>query len=211
MKRILILIILIGTLMVVGWSMWPSKAEVAPVLVSQIIPPTQEAPDVRTIAAVTLKGVKAQNKIVVMESNYVAVVESDETRLGIFHSRKTLVLPGTFRYQVDLNGMTDRDLRWDSRANVLHVRIPKVAIDGPDVDLTKAKHYADGMLTSFSSVSEALDDRNTKVAREQLIRQAGDARVMQQARNSAERAIEQTFSMPLRAAGVTATVVVEMI
>jgi hypothetical protein len=205
MKRIIIAVVTLSAVIFGAWIFWP-KPDIAPIVVGQIIPPTAKEPNAQTIVAVTLKGIKTQNKIVPMEAQYVAVVTSDETRLGIFHSRKTLVLPASFRYQIDLAKLSDRDLDWDSGKRILHIRLPKVEVDGPTVDLTKAKNYADGMLTSFASVSDSLDERNYRAGREQLIQQARDPAVMKRAQEAASRAVEQTFSMPLRAAGLTCTV-----
>jgi len=205
MKKLVIIAVAVLASIVLGWSLWP-KPEVPAMVVSRIIPPEPKGPDVQTVVAVSLKAVKAQNKIVPMEAHYVAVVTSDETRLGIFHSRNTLILPGVFRYVVDLSKVEQSDVRWDAANRSLRVKLPPVELDGPSIDMTKSKVYSDGVLTSFTSVDEGLQQRNREEARKQLVQQAGAENVMRMARNAAMRAVEQTFLLPMRAAGLDCTV-----
>lgn len=177
-------------------------------MVTRMVP--EPGPDAQTIVAVSLKAIKSQNKLSPLEASYVAVVTTTETRVGgLFESKKTLIMPGIVRYEVDLGKMTDRDLTWDAKTKTLHVKLPPIEVSAPQIDMTHLTSYTDGMLTAFASVDGALDANNRAVGQQQLRDQASAQPVMARAREAASKALEQMFSMPLNAAGLKATVVVE--
>ncbi|WP_267350929.1 DUF4230 domain-containing protein [Sphingomonas sp. GM_Shp_2] len=163
-------------------------------------------PDPVTIARASLEGMREQNRLSAFAARYVAVVTSQQAQYG-FSTEKTLIMPGTVRYEVDLGKLQQRDVAWDANTRTLSVTLPPVEIDGPQVELGAIKEYGSGgLLTTFTDAEKRLDAANRKAGLAELVRQARDATPMRLARDSTRRAVERSFAMPLRAAGVDAQV-----
>ena len=159
------------------------------------------APDPKTIATSSLESMRAQNRLIVFAARYVSVTSSRQSRLG-FSAERTLILPGDVRYEVDLSKLQPDDVRWDEGTSTLRVRVPDIEIAGPQVDLTSAREYGDGkLLTTIFGGEEQLDRANRAAAVADLRKQAMAELPMRLARDSARRAIERSFAMPLQAAG----------
>lgn len=164
-------------------------------------------PDPVTIANASLDAVREQNRLVPFAARFVAVVSSEQSRFGL-SARKTLILPGLVRYEVDLARLTQQDLVWDAETRVLTVTLPPIQLSGPEIDLKAMSEFQDGRLLMALSDAEArLDAANRKAAEQALLRQARGEVTMRLARDAAARAIERSFAMPLRAAGLDAKVV----
>ena len=158
-------------------------------------------PDPRTIASSSLESMRAQNRLVTFVARYVSVTSSRQSRLG-FSAERTLILPGTVRYEVDLAKLQPDDVRWDAGSKTLRVRLPDIEIAGPEVDLAAAREYGDGkLLTTIFGGEERLDQANRAAAVADLRKQAMAEVPMRLARESARQAIERSFAMPLLAAG----------
>lgn len=164
------------------------------------------APNPVTVASASLEGLREQNRLSTFAARYVAVVSSKQSRLGL-SAEKTLIMPGNVRYEVDLSKLQQKDLQWDSSNNRLTIRLPQVEVMGPDVDINAIREYgAGGVLMTFTDVESKLDDANRKAGQQELLRLAQEATPMRMARDATRRAVERSFSMPLRAAGVHAEV-----
>ncbi len=164
------------------------------------------SPDPVTIANASLQGLQEQNRLSAFAARYVAVVTSKQTRLGLT-AQKTLIMPGMVRYEVDLGKLTQRDVTWDAETNTLGVRLPPVEVDQPQVDLSAIRAYdGGGILMSLTNAEKDLDTANRKAAQAELVRQARAPMMMKLARDATRRAVERSFAMPLRAAGIDATV-----
>lgn len=164
------------------------------------------APDPTTIAAATLQGMREQNRLSAFVASYVAVVTSEQTRLGL-SARKTMIMPGTVRYEVDLAKLGQDDVRWDGGEKLLTVTLPPVELVGPQIDLNAIREYdGGGLLMRLSNAEERLDAANRKAAQAELLRQAQAPTPMRIAREATRRAVERNFALPLRAAGLDARV-----
>jgi Protein of unknown function (DUF4230) len=161
-------------------------------------------PDPTTIARASLDGLREQNRLSAFAARYVAVVTSRQSQLG-FSTERTLIMPGMVRYEVDLGKLRQQDVRWDATTRVLSVTLPPVEIDGPQVDLSAIREYGSGgLLTTFTDAEQRLDAANRTAGQVELMRQARAP--MKLARDATRRAVERSFAMPLRAAGVEASV-----
>ena len=60
----------------------------------------QRGYDPETVVAASLQGLQEQNILVPFTARYVAVVNSTQSRLGL-SAKKTLIMPGTVRYELD--------------------------------------------------------------------------------------------------------------
>ena len=158
-------------------------------------------PKAETIASASLESMRAQNRLIAFVSRYVSVTTSTTSRFG-FSAKRTLILPGDVRYELDLSKLQPKDVSWDASSHTLQVRLPEVEIAGPDVDLAAAQEYGEGgVLTALTNADETLDQANRARAVSDLRKQASAAVPMRLAHEAARQAIERSFAMPLVAAG----------
>ena len=163
-------------------------------------------PDPVTVATSSLQGLREQNRLTTLTGSYVAVVTSKQTQLGLT-AQKTMIMPGTVRYEIDLSKLSERDLRWDPATRKLTVILPDVEVVGPEVKIDSIQQYGNGgILMAFTNAEERLDAANRKAGQEELLRQARAPVQIKLARDSARRSVTNSFLMPLRAVGVQATV-----
>ena len=101
------------------------------------------APDTESVASATLKGMREQNRLTAFSANYSAVVTSEQKRFGL-SARKTLIMQGLVRYEVDLAKLASNDVRWDASTNTLRVRIPDIEVSRPQIDLNTIQEYGEG-------------------------------------------------------------------
>lgn len=165
------------------------------------------APDPVSIATASLQAVREQNRLTPFVARFVAVVTSEQRRFGL-SARKTLIMPGLVRYEVDLAAIEQDDLGWDATTETLAITLPPIAISGPQVELGSIREYdAGGVLMALTDAETQLDAANRKAGQVELLRQAREALPMKLARDAARNAIERSFAMPLRAAGIDAKVI----
>ena len=166
----------------------------------------QRGYDPETVVAASLQGLQEQNVLVPFTARYVAVVTSTQSRLGL-SAKKTLIMPGTVRYELDLGKLEQSDLDWNAAAGALTVTLPPLRLAGPEIDIDAISEYRDGeILLTLTDVERVLDAANRKNAQEELIKQAKGATPMRLAQGAARTAVEQSFAMPLKAAGIDAKV-----
>jgi hypothetical protein len=166
----------------------------------------QRGYDPETVVAASLQGLQEQNVLVPFTARYVAVVTSTQSRLGL-SAKKTLIMPGTVRYELDLGKLKQSDLDWDAATNALTVTLPPLRLAGPEIDIDAISEFRDGeILLTLTDAEQTLDAANRKRAQEELIKQAKGATPMRLAQGAARAAVEQSFAMPLKAAGIDAKV-----
>lgn len=165
-------------------------------------------PDPVTIASGSLQGLRAQNRLSAFAARYVSVATSTQSQFGL-SAKKTLIMPGTVEYQVDLGKLTQRDVRWDAKTRTLGVTLPPVEVTPPRIDLTQIREYGEaGILSRITDADAKLEAANRSAGQNELVRQAHEPLPMNLARDAAKRAVRESFALPLRAAGLDATVVV---
>jgi len=158
-------------------------------------------PNPKTIASSSLESMRAQNRLIAFVARYVSVTTSETSRFG-FSAKRTLILPGDVRYELDLSKLQPSDVTWDASAKTLQVRLPEVEIAGPDVDLAAAQEYGEGgVLSALTNTNQQMDSANRAKAVADLRKQAQGATQMRLAHQAARQAVERSFAMPLLAAG----------
>ncbi len=166
----------------------------------------RDGPDAETIASASLKGIREQNRLTAFAANYSAVVTSEQRRFGL-SARKTLIIQGMVRYEIDMTKLASNDVRWDADANTLRVRIPDIEVAAPQIDLQSIQEYTDGgVLTALTDAERVLDSANRSKGLAELSRQAEGQVPMRLAREAARRAIVQNFTVPMKAAGMDVNV-----
>lgn len=162
---------------------------------------------VETIASASLQGLREQARLTAFVARFVAVVSSQQARFGL-KAEQTMIMPGLVRYELDLNRLQPKDVQWDAKANVLNVALPPLILSGPEVDIEGIRQYdGGGILMALTDAEEVLNAANRKQAQDELLKQARAEVPMRLARDATRSAIERSFAMPLRAAGIKATVV----
>lgn len=165
-----------------------------------------QGPTPETVAQASLAGLREQNRLSAFAAKFVAVVTSKQSQLG-FTAQKTMIMPGSVRYEVDLSKLRQEDVVWDAASKRLTVTLPQVEATDPAVDLNNIRQYDNGgILLSVTDVGGKLDEANRKAGQVELLRQAQSAPYMRMARDATRKAIESSFVMPLKAAGIDANV-----
>jgi hypothetical protein len=158
-------------------------------------------PNPKTIATSSLESMRAQNRLIAFVARYVSVTTTETSRLGLW-AKRTLILPGDVRYELDLSKLQRNDVTWDGSTKTLKVQLPEIEIAGPDVDLSVAQEYGQGgILSALTNANQQLDSANRAKAIADLRKQAQGPVQMRLAHQAARAAIERSFAMPLVAAG----------
>lgn len=164
------------------------------------------SPDPVSIANASLTNMQEQNRLTVFSASYNATVTTTLTKLGL-SARKTLIMPGTVRYELDLAKLGAENVRWDVRDNTLYVEIPAIEIARPEVHIEQIQTYDDGgILMALTDAENVLDQANRKKGVEELAKQAQNPVQVRLAREAARRAVQHNFVVPLQAAGVDAKI-----
>ena len=158
-------------------------------------------PKPETIATASLESMRAQNRLIAFVARYVSVTTSTQSQFG-FAAKRTLILPGDVRYELDLSKLQPADVTFDKATSTLAVKLPEIEVAGPDVDLAASQEYgASGVLSVLTNADQSLDQANRAKAVADLRKQASAPVPMHLAREAARAAIERSFGMPLAAAG----------
>jgi hypothetical protein len=164
-----------------------------------------------TVASASLQSMREQQRLTAFTARFVAVVTSTQSRLGL-KSQKTTILPGLVRYEIDLSRLRQKDLDWNDAAKTLSVTLPPIEISGPQVNPADIRNYGGGgLVTALTGGDDQLDEANRVRGQQALLRQAREPMPMRLARESARQAVERSFAMPLRAAGIDARVVARFV
>lgn len=171
---------------------------------SALLDRAEKGPDPETIVTTSLEAMQAQNRLVPFSARFVSVVTSRQERFaGLLEAERTLILPGTARYELDMAKIERKDLDWDEGSRTLTVVLPEIEIAGPEVDLTAAREYGEtGILGAVTNADEILTRANQQGALDDLRAQAGSAVPLGLARDAARDAVRRNFELPLRAAGI---------
>jgi hypothetical protein len=175
-------------------------------------PPTAPPPpDAEAIATAALLSVRDEGRAVPFAARFVSVASASETHLGLT-ARKTLIMPGTVRYGIDLSRLRRSSLAWDAASNTLTVTLPPLELSGPEIDLNQVQESSEGgFVMALAGSEKELDIANRRAAQDELMRQAREPRPMQLARGAAMRNVARAFALPLRAAGIEASVAVRFV
>jgi hypothetical protein len=180
-----------------GWGLRPS--------------PPAPRPDAEGIAVAALLSIRDQGRLVPFTARFVSVAKASESHLGLT-ARKTLIMPGSVRYGVDLTRLRRSSLAWDEPSRTLTVTLPPLELSGPEIDLNQVQETSEGgLVMALAGSEQELDRANRQSAQDDLMRQAREPAAMRQARSAVMRDVARAFALPLRAAGVEASVAVRFV
>jgi hypothetical protein len=167
--------------------------------------------DAEAIATAVLLSVRDQGRLVPYSARFVSVADASESHLGLT-ARKTLIMPGTVRYGVDLARLRRSSLDWDEASRTLTVTLPPLELSGPGIDPNQIRETSEGgLVMALAGSEQELDRANRQSAQDDLMRQAREPAALQQARGAAMREVARSFALPLRAAGIEASVAVRFV
>ncbi|MCB2013582.1 MAG: DUF4230 domain-containing protein [Sphingobium sp.] len=160
------------------------------------------------LAPVVVPVAKEENKANESEGDAKSAEAAEAKPQEAAGSRRSLVsIPGTVRYELDVKAIKSKDVVWDEEEETLSIKLPPLALAGPDLDFANVIEYAaNGNAAKLANAEKRLDKANRDVAMVNIMRQARSDAEMKAARDTARRAIERTFSIPLRTSGMHATV-----
>lgn len=160
-------------------------------------------PAVLTVADSTLEAIQRQSRLTVMTARLNSTITSRQQRLGgLLTASKTLIIPGTIRYEVDLAALRLDSMRWNEAEQTLTIFAPRPQIAGPEVDLTRAVEYKDGsLLLAFTNVEAAFDKANRASVAANMRAQANSRTLADLADKAARDAIGRMFLLPIVTAG----------
>ena len=141
-----------------------------------------------------------------LTARFQAVITSEQKRFGgILSAKKTMIVPGNVRYEIDWNKVGKGDLRWDAATQTLAITVPAPAVAGPEIDLAAMREYKDGaILFALTDAEGALDGANRARVAGTLLAEARAPALTELARDAATKAVQRTFALPLNAAGFDA-------
>lgn len=120
----------------------------------------------------------------------------------LISTRKSVRVPVTVDYVVDLGSMTDADLSWDEASRTLTVRRPAVALRGPQMNGLEAQvEVTNGFVLWISGAEEKLTETALAALTANADAAARGDKPMGRANKDADLAVARTFELPLRAAG----------
>ncbi len=153
---------------------------------------------VQSIAATSLQGLREEKRLTAFAESFTALVGGEPT----------IVMPGLVRYEIDLTKLQPRDVKWDDKSRTLNVVLPPLILSGPDVDTESIRKVGEGgVLTALTDAEATIDAASLKRGQDDLLKQAKGEVPIGLARDAGRKAIERSFAMPLRAAGIKAAVV----
>jgi hypothetical protein len=158
---------------------------------------------VLSVADTTLQAIQRQQRLTVMTARLNSTITSRQQRLGgLLSASKTLIIPGTIRYEVDMSALKLETMRWDKEAQTLTIFAPRPVVAGPEVDLTRTTEYKDGaLLLAFTDVEKAFDTANRAAVTANMRAQGSSRGLVDLADDAARDTIGRLFLLPLITAG----------
>lgn len=158
-----------------------------------------EGPAVTQIVTARMAGVEALR--VARLSGTVQAAATDVRWGGLLKTGRVAKMPYSVDYQVDLSGLSARDLQWDAGQKTLIVDAPDVTADRPNIDEGAATIVERSGVLVTRGAGEQLSARVSRAATGVAQREATSPERLAQARELARGAIERVMRAPLAAAG----------
>lgn len=153
-----------------------------------------------------LEDLKEQGRVTPFVSRLMAVAKL-KPEGGIPATEPLVIVPGLVRYELDLNAIRPEDVKWNSDAQRLVIRLPALTVTNPQLELDNVRKYEpDGSLAVLSSANPLLGNSGQKQLHDLLLAEAKSEVSMRFARDSARKTVERSFTIPFRAAGLGVSV-----
>ncbi|GEO01870.1 hypothetical protein NSE01_37020 [Novosphingobium sediminis] len=154
-----------------------------------------------------LDGIRGMNRLIVFRSYLTAVTRTTETNLIGMEAKQTTITPAFVNYYVDLDAMRAEDVRIDG--DTLRVKLPRLMIERPNVDVTRIEVIDQGLWSSLSDADKRNWKKNSNKAMKQLFERAQMKILIEAARDQALKSmVQNTRKIADRAGGLKLKVVV---
>lgn len=158
--------------------------------------------DTTKVLATTVESLREENKLLVFSYKGTAKVQAGRTVLWLFGGEQELIVPAVVSYYLDLSDLSLADVRYDERAKLVTVKLPKVTLGDIAFQPESATTINGGVLTFSDEQVEALRKANYTKARRAMIAQAQQPGLLNSAKRQARANVENYFAIPLRIAGL---------
>jgi len=158
--------------------------------------------DTTKVLATTVESLREENKLQVFSYRGTAKVHAGRTVLWLFGGEQELIVPAVVTYYLDLSNLSLADVRYDEKAKLVTVKLPKVTLGDIAFQPENATTINGGVLTFSDEQVEALRKANYKNARRAMIAQAQQPGLLNAANRQAQTNVENYFAIPLRIAGL---------
>ena len=158
--------------------------------------------DATKVLATTIESLREENKLLVFSYKGTAKVQAGRTVLWLFGGEQELIVPGVVTYYLDLTNLSLADVRYDEKAKLVTVKLPKVTLGEIAFQPENATTINGGVLTFSDEQVEALRKANYANARRAMVAQAQQSGLLNAAKRQARTNVENYFAIPLRIAGM---------
>ena len=158
--------------------------------------------DATKVLATTIESLREENKLLVFSYKGTAKVQAGRTFLWLFGGEQELIVPGVVTYYLDLTNLSLADVRYDEKAKLVTVKLPKVTLGEIAFQPENATTINGGVLTFSDEQVEALRKANYANARRAMVAQAQQPGLLNAAKRQARTSVENYFAIPLRIAGM---------
>ncbi len=199
----------------VGWVAPPQP------LIDRVIGAHCDCPGPLVVARAALQEQKREQQLLVSSIRFDASAVTEEPLFmarpdgvpdllwQLISTRKSVKVPVTIDYVLDLGQMGEADLVWNEASSTLTVRRPAVSARGPQIAGIAAKvEVSNGFVLWVTGAEEKLTETALAALTANAVQAARREKPMAEAEAAADRALARTFELPLRAAGFAAARVV---
>lgn len=158
--------------------------------------------DTTKVLATTVESLREESKLLVYTYKGTAKVEAGHTVLWLFGGEQELIVPAVVTYHLDLSDLSLADVRYDEKAKLVTVKLPKVTLGEIAFQPENATTINGGVLTFSDEQVEALRKANYANARRAMVAQAQQPGLLDAAKRQARNSVENYFAIPLRIAGM---------
>lgn len=153
------------------------------------------------VLATTVESLREENKLLVFSFKSAPEVVADRTRFYLFGVHQRLIVPAVVNYYLPLSDLTLADVRFDERAKLVTVRLPRLVIGDVAFQPENATTINGGLLSFSEAAVEDMRKLNYAQARRAVLAQAQQPGFLNTARKQAVADVQQYFEIPLRIAG----------
>lgn len=158
--------------------------------------------DTTKVLATTVESLREENKLLVFSYKGTAKVQAGRTVLWLFGGEQELSVPAVVSYYLDLSNLSLADVRYNEKAKLVTVILPKVTLGDIAFQPENATTINGGVLTFSDEQVEALRKANYANARRAMVAQAQQPGLVNAAKRQAKANVESYFAIPLRIAGM---------
>jgi hypothetical protein len=172
-----------------------------------------DCPGPLVVARLTLKEQQRERQLLVSSISFDATAVTEEPLFierpermpdflwELISARKTIEMPVTVDYVVDLEAMTPKDLVWDEPSQTLTVRRPQLQLRKPQLSGGARVAVTNGFVLWVSGAEEKLTETALAAIVANADKAARGEKPMARANTDADQSLARTFELPLRAAG----------